>query len=156
MDSADGLRSIEEIRQVKYRHLRCIDQKLWDEIGDTLTADAVLDYGTVAYGRPLEVRGRSGIAEFFRVKLGPDIVTAHTAGQPEIAIDPDGGTASGVWSSQDTVIATEHGIRINGAAFCFDRYRRERDGRWRIARTCSLRTHETMISLADLPSFRLT
>ena len=42
-----GLRALEEIRQVKYRYLRCVDLKLWDEIGDVFTADATVDYGTI-------------------------------------------------------------------------------------------------------------
>ncbi len=37
---------LEEIRQLKYRYLRCVDLKLWDEIGDVFTEDASADYGT--------------------------------------------------------------------------------------------------------------
>ena len=37
MDPVEELRTIEDIRQVKYRYLRCVDTKLWDEIGDTFT-----------------------------------------------------------------------------------------------------------------------
>ena len=40
MDPVEELRTIEDIRQVKYRYLRCVDTKLWDEIGDTFTAEA--------------------------------------------------------------------------------------------------------------------
>jgi hypothetical protein len=28
------LAALEEIRRLKYRYLRCVDLKLWDEIGD--------------------------------------------------------------------------------------------------------------------------
>jgi hypothetical protein len=154
MEPIEGVRALEEISQLKYRHIRCIDLKLWDEIGDTLTEDATIDYGTTAYGKPVEVRGRRGIVAFYRTKLGPGILTAHAASQPEIALDGD--AATGSWSIRDTVIATRHRLMITGAAFCHDSYQRGLDGRWRITRTGYTRIHEAMVSLADLPSFRLT
>lgn len=153
MNVVEGLHSIEEIRQVKYRHLRCVDLKLWDEIGDTLTENAALDYGTTAYGKPLEITGRPEIVAFFRTKLGPDTLTAHTAGQPEITVDGD--TAAGIWSLRDTLLATKHRMLITGAAFYHDRYERGTDGRWRIARTGYVRSYEVMMSLDDLPSFKV-
>jgi hypothetical protein len=153
MDPVVGLQALEEIRQVKYRYLRCVDLKLWDKIGDTLTEDATFDYGTIAYGKPLEVSGRSKIATFLRTKHGPDIITVHVAGQPEI--DVEGDTATGVWSLQDTVIATKHRIVIAGAAFYHDRYERGTDDRWRISHTGYVRTYEAMVSLDDLPSFKM-
>lgn len=146
---------LEAIRQVKYRYLRCVDTKLWDEIGDTFTEDATVDYGTKAYGKPLKMTGRDEIVEFFRTNLGPDILTVHAAGQPEITVEPGGETASGIWSFQDTVIATQFRVAVVGAAFYHDRYRLESDGRWRISHTGYRRTYEAMMSLDDLPSFKL-
>jgi hypothetical protein len=145
--------TLEEIRQVKYRYLRCIDLKLWDELAEVLTSDAVADYGTHAYSKPLKITGRDEIVAFMRAKLGPDMITVHSAGQPEITVDGD--TASGTWSFEDTVIATEHRVVIKGAAFYQDRYERGGDGRWRISYTGYVRTYEAMMSLDDLPSFRI-
>lgn len=153
MDVLDGPRSIEEIRQVKYRYLRCVDLKLWDEIGGTLTEDATLDCGRSAYGKQLEIAGRQEIVSFFRTKFGPDTLTSHNAGQPEITIDGD--TATGIWSLRDTLLATKHRMLIVGAGFYYDRYERVADGGWRIARTGDVRTYETMLSLEDLPSFKI-
>jgi hypothetical protein len=153
MDRLEGLRDLEEIRQVKYRNLRCVDLKLWDEVGDTFAKDATIDYGTVAYGKPLRIDGRDDIVAFFRTKLGPGVVTTHSAGQPEITVDGD--TATGVWAVRDTMIATRHRVVITGAAFSEDRYRRDADGRWRIEHTGYIRTYEAMLSLADLPSFTM-
>jgi hypothetical protein len=153
MDSVEGLRSLEEIRQAKYRSLRCADLKLWDEIGDTFAEDATLDYGTIAFGKPLQITGRCEIVAFLRGKLGPDTLTAHSAGQPEITVD--GNTATGIWSLRDTVLATRHRLLITGAGFHHDRYERGSDGRWRIAHTRYVRTYEAMVSLEDLPTFKL-
>ena len=68
------------------------------------TPDATVDYGTQVYGKPLKLAGRDEIVGFLRDKLGPDMITVHRAGQPEIAVDGD--TARGTWSFEDTVIAT--------------------------------------------------
>ena len=98
------LAALEEIRRVKYRYLRCVDLKLWDEIGEVFTADATVDYGTKALGEPVRLAGRDEIVAFLRDSLGPGIITVHFASQPEIDIDGD--VASGTWSFKDTVIAT--------------------------------------------------
>ena len=54
------------------------------------------------------------------------------------------------------MIATQYRVVITGAAFYQDRYERGEDGRWRIAHTGYVRTYEAMMSLDDLPSFRIT
>ncbi|MBN6038088.1 nuclear transport factor 2 family protein [Amycolatopsis sp. 195334CR] len=153
MDIAD-LIALEEIKRLKYRYLRCVDTKDWDDLADALTEDAVADYGTPSYGKPLALAGREAILEFLRTTLVPEIITTHFATQPEI--DLDGDRATGTWAFQDLVIATEHRVVIAGAAFYEDTYRRGADGRWRIARTGYQRTYETSHSLDDLPSLRFT
>ena len=148
------LAALEEIRRLKYRYLRCVDLKLWDEIADVFTADATVDYGTRALGEPIQLRGREEIVAFLRKSLGPGIITVHFASQPEI--DLDGAAASGTWSFEDTVIATEYRVVIKGAAFYEDRYARGEDGRWRISHTGYVRTYEVMMSLDDVPSLKFT
>ena len=148
------LAALEAIRRLKYRYLRCVDQKLWDEIGDVFTADATVDYGTKALGEPIRLRGREEIVAFLRKSLGPGIITVHFASQPEI--DVDGDTATGTWSFEDTVIATEYRVVIKGAAFYEDRYARGEDGRWRISHTGYVRSYEVMMSLDDVPSLKFT
>ena len=148
------LAALEEIRRVKYRYLRCVDLKLWDEIGDVFTADATVDYGTRALGKPIKLSGRDEIVAFLRDSLGPGIVTVHFASQPEIDISGD--VATGIWSFKDTVIATEFKVLIEGAAFYEDRYERGGDGRWRISHTGYVRTYEVMMSLEDVPSLKFT
>jgi SnoaL-like domain len=148
------LAALEEIRRVKYRYLRCVDLKLWDEMAEVFTPDATVDYGTLALGQPIKLSGRDEIIAFLRQNLGPGIVTVHFAGQPEIDIDGD--VASGIWSFEDTVIATEFRVLIKGAAFYEDRYARGKDGSWRISHTGYVRTYEVMMSLDDVPSLKFT
>ena len=149
----ERLHEIEEIRQVKHRYLRCVDLKLWDEIGDTLTEDAMLDTGTSAFGKLSAITGRPEIVAFFRARLGPDMLTGHTATQPEITVDGD--IATGIWSHMETVLATAHRIAVASTGYCEERYERGADARWRIARTGYVRTYEVMASLDDLPSFKI-
>jgi ketosteroid isomerase-like protein len=148
------LATLEEIRQLKYRYLRCVDQKRWDEMADVFTPDATVDYGTQVFGKPLKIAGRDEIIAYFRKNLGPGIITVHAAGQPEITVDGD--AASGTWRFEDTVIATQYRVVVAGAAYYEDRYARGEDGRWRIAHTGYVRTYEAMMSLDDLPSWKLT
>jgi SnoaL-like domain len=150
--TAMDLVALEEIRQLKYRYLRCVDLKRWDEIVEVFTADAVADYGTHAVSRPLSLHGRDEIVGYLRDNLGPQIITVHRCGQPEIAIDGD--EATGTWSFEDTVIAMEHRVWIKGAAFYEDEYQRGADSRWRISRTGYRRIYETLTSFDDTPSLR--
>jgi hypothetical protein len=146
--------ALEEIRQVKYRYLRCVDLKRWEEMAEVFTPDATADYGSPATGQPLRFGSRDEIIAFLRDNLGPDVITLHAAGQPEI--DIEGAAARGTWRFEDTVIATRYRLVIKGAAFYEDRYERGEDGRWRIAHTGYVRIYETTQSLDDLPSLRFT
>lgn len=151
------LAALESIRQLKYRYLRCVDLKQWDELAGTLTPGATADYGTPALGDPIRLEGRDAIVGFLRDSLGPGIITTHFAGQPEITIDgADASTASGTWCFEDTVIATEYRVMIKGSAFYQDRYERESDGAWRIAHTGYVRTYELTMSLDDLASLKIS
>lgn len=146
--------ALEEIRQTKYRYLRCVDLKLWDDFADTLTEDAVAVYGTRVFGDPLRLAGRAAIVEYMRTNLGAGIITTHFAGHPEIEIDGD--SAAGTWCFDDTIIATEFRVLIRGSAFYEDTYRRGTDGRWRISSTGYERTYEYTVSLDDVPSLKFT
>ncbi|NYD47575.1 hypothetical protein BJY14_003558 [Actinomadura luteofluorescens] len=94
--------ALEEIRRLKHRYLRCVDLKLWDEFAGVFTEDAVAEYDTPVLGETLRLEGRDAIVEYMRSNLGPDKISAHTAGCPEIEIDGD--RATGIWSLDDTII----------------------------------------------------
>ena len=137
----------EELRRLKYRYLRALDLKLWDEFADTLTPDA-----TAHYGDRLDFTGRDEIVGYMRQTVGPEIITVHHCHHPELEVDGD--RASGRWALDDTVIITDRAV-LRGAAFYEDQYLRQ-DGDWRIQHTGYIRTYEAMFSLKDLPSFHLT
>jgi len=156
MDSVSRLEALEEIRQAKYRYLRCVDLKLWDEIADVFTEDATAGYGTPAMGKKLDLSGREAILDFLRTNMGPGIISVHHASQPEITLADDGMTAEGTWCFEDRIIATEYNVVIQGSAFYEDRYAKGADSKWRIAHTGYQRTYEAMMSTDDLKSFKIT
>ncbi|QTJ67443.1 nuclear transport factor 2 family protein [Rhodococcus sp. ZPP] len=143
------LEAVAAISRLKYAYLRALDTKHWDEFADTLLPDA-----TASYGEHLTFDSRDAVVEFMRTSLGPQTITEHHCGHPEI--DVDGDTATGRWYLSDLVLIPEHDMALRGAAFYSDRYVRGPDGRWRIAHTGYERTFEAVMSLADIPSFRLT
>lgn len=146
--------TLEEIRRLKYRYLRCVDLKLWDEFAGVFAEDAVAEYDTPVLGKTLVLEGRDAIVDYMRSNLGPEKISAHTAGCPEI--DVDGDRATGVWSLDDTIIIPGHNLLIRGAAFYHDVYRRGGDGQWLVERTGHRRTYEYMVSLDDVPSLKFT
>jgi hypothetical protein len=147
------LETVEAIRLLKYRYLRAVDLKLWDELADTLCEDVVADYGSPSGGGPLKFESRDALVGHLSAALSGAIGTQHMVTQPEITVDGD--TASGTWSMQDTVIAAEYGVVIRGGAYYVDTYRRE-DGVWRIASTSYKRIYETMESQQGNERFTLT
>jgi ketosteroid isomerase-like protein len=145
--------AIEEIRQLKYRYFRSLDLKQWDEFGDCLAEDVVARYGTQAMDKPLHFDNRADVVAYMSENLGNGIVTIHIASHPEISVD--GGTATGSWGFEDTVIVPDFKVQIRGGGYYRDDYRKDPDGRWRIAATRYERIYEAMTSLEDTPSFKL-
>lgn len=145
--------ALEEIRRLKYRYLRCVDLKLWDEFGAVFVEGAVAEYDTPVLGETLRLEGREAIVGYMRENLGAGKISAHTAGCPEIEVDGD--RATGVWSLDDTIIIPEHRVLIRGAAFYYDEYRRV-GGRWLVEKTGHRRTYEYVVSLDDVPSLKFT
>jgi len=145
--------ALEELRRLKYRYFRTLDLKLWDDFATTLTDDVQGRYGTKVYGESLALDGREAVVDFMRSKLSDDILTVHIAQHPELEVDGD--EATGSWAFEDTVIVPSFKVLIRGAGYYTDRYRRDSDGRWRIAATSYDRIYESMQSLDDTPSYQL-
>lgn len=139
--------TLEELRQLKYRYLRSLDLKQWDEFADTLAPDI-----EASYGRRLSFTGRDAVVDYMRTSLPGTIITVHQCHHPEITVDGD--TATGTWYLEDKVIVTEFRMLLTGAAFYNDTYTRGADGKWRISRTSYVRSYEATETLDD--SWKLT
>src|SRR5829696_3528041 len=92
--TVDDLVEIELIERLKYRYLRGIDQKLFDEVEACFTEDATASYGGGAY----VFEGRPAIMEFLRTSMASTgMLTSHKCHHPEIDFTGDG-EATGTWA----------------------------------------------------------
>ena len=133
----EDLVEIEQIRQLKYRYVRFIDQKRWDDLAGLFREDATASYG----GGAVERAGRAAIMEFLTGTMADEgMLTSHKVHQPEITLEgPD--RARGVWALDDVVILADAGMTVRGSSFYDDRYTKV-DGAWRIAHTGYRRVYE--------------
>jgi len=147
----DDLVEIELIKRLKYRYLRYLDQKLWDELETCFTPEATARYGGGLY----EFSGRDAIMEFLRTSMGSTtMLSSHRCHHPEIdLISPL--MATGVWALEDVVILTDIGINVQGAAFYSDRYEKS-NGDWLIAHTGYQRTYEEVMPRSSIVGLKLT
>jgi hypothetical protein len=147
----DDLVEIELIKRLKYQYLRCLDQKEWDEIETCFMPDATARYGGGLY----EFEGRDAIMEFLRASMGATtMLSSHRCHHPEIDL-VGADAATGTWALEDTVVLTDVGINVQGAAFYVDRYVKS-DGGWKIAHTGYRRTYEELMPRASIKGLKLT
>jgi hypothetical protein len=131
------LEEIEAIKQLKYKYFRCLDRKEWDQMAETLTADAVSAYDSGKYS----FEGRDAIMGFLREALGsPRAISRHHGHHPEIELTSET-TARGTWYLEDYVIFKDTNTALSGAGFYADEYVKV-DGRWLIRSTGYERTYE--------------
>ena len=140
----DELVELEAIKRLKYRYVRLIDTKGWDELETLFVPDATATYSDGKYA----FDGRDAIMTFLRESMAStNMLTSHKVHQPEIALDgPDHATAT--WGLEDVVIHLDYNLRISGAAFYTDEYVKV-DGEWRIKHTGYERIYEEMQPRAD-------
>ncbi len=146
MTAQDLAADVEAIKQVKYRYLRAMDTKHWDDFAETMTDDIVGAYGS-SLGKELHFDNRADLVAYLSSAMGPGVVTEHRVTHPEITVDGD--NASAIWYLQDRVIVAEYNFMLIGAAFYRDKYRRTADG-WRISGTGYDRTYEATMSVGEL------
>ena len=137
---------IEDIQRVKYRYLRALDTKHWDEFADTLTDDVIGRYGE-SLGEEHHFNDKASLVEFMRTSMPANIITEHRVTHPEITVNGDEATA--IWYLQDRVIVPEFNFMLIGAGFYHDKYRRTADG-WKISETGYDRTYDASMSTENL------
>lgn len=142
MNESD-LFEMERIKRLKYRYVRLIDLKEWDELETLFVPEATATYSDGKYA----FEGRDAIMAFLRDAMASkNMLTSHKVHQPEIEIDGDSATAT--WALEDVVIHLDYNMRISGAAFYYDRYVK-RDGEWLIEHTGYERIYEEMEKRSD-------
>jgi len=147
------LEDLEEIKRLKYRYLRALDTKAWDELALTLTEDATTEYSDGAY----RFQGSDEILRFLKSTplARPDgFVGVHHVSQPEIELTGPS-SARGIWALYNYLIHKSAGQGLRLCAFYHDEYVKIH-GAWRIQSTGYRRVFEETWSRKDMPSLRLT
>jgi hypothetical protein len=145
------LQEVEAIKRLKYKYMRCIDEKRWGELAECFTESANVSYSGGKYA----FAGRDAIMKFLVDSMDRDsFLSSHRVGQPEIEITGET-TATAIWALQDTVIDTKFEITLRGAAFYRDEYVKI-GGQWKIQSTSYERTFEEIESRKEKPSLKLT
>jgi uncharacterized protein (TIGR02246 family) len=134
----DDLVELEAIKRLKYRYVRLIDLKEWDELATLFTPDATATYSDGKYS----FEGRDAIMTFLvEAMASNNMLTSHKVHQPEIEVSGD--TATATWALEDVVIHLDYNMRISGAAFYTDTYVKV-GGEWLINHTGYERIYEEM------------
>ncbi len=121
--------------------MRCIDEKLWDEMKECFVQDATCAYG----GGKYSFSGRDEIMKFLIESMDrKTFLSSHRVHHPEIEFTSDT-TATGIWALEDYVIDEENEITIRGAAFYRDKYVKV-NGKWKIIHIGYTRTFEEIES----------
>ena len=125
----EDLVEIEQIRQLKARYFRLMDQKDWDAWAQVFCEDVVID--TKHEGSPL-IHGRQAFYEYLPPIL-EGVKTVHHGHMSEIELTSPT-TATGVWSMEDMLWwpPEQGGRHLWGKGWYFEQYRKEADGEWRI------------------------
>jgi hypothetical protein len=135
----EDLVEIEAIKRLKYRYVRLLDLKEFDQMEELFVEDATAAYGDGQYSYD----SRDGIIGFLREALGSTtMLTSHKVHQPEIELT-GADTATGTWGLEDVVLLLDGGLTIRGAAFYADEYVKV-GGEWRIKHTGYRRVYEEM------------
>ncbi len=101
MDAVERLDAIEQIKQLKARYFRCMDEKDWPGLQAVFAADLVADFrdstGTrderlLTHGAALYIRNLAPILQ--------NITTTHHGHMPEIDVTSPT-TATGIWAMED-------------------------------------------------------
>src|SRR3954466_2728658 len=105
---------IDEIQQVKYRYLRALDTKHWDDFADTLTEDIIGDYDA-SIGESDHFTDRDSLVELMGTSVPANSSTEPRVTHPEITVTGD--QASCTWYLQGRVIVPDFNFMLMGAAF---------------------------------------
>jgi hypothetical protein len=147
----EELGELEAIKRLKYRYMRCVDTKAWEEMAEVFVPEATAAYSAGRYS----YEGRDAIIAWLREGMDRDTFhSTHSVHHPEIDL-AGSDRATGVWALEDYVVDMQHDIVISGAGFYHDRYVK-RDDRWWIEHTGYERVFEQIESRKDRPSLRLT
>lgn len=123
MTDLERLLAIEDIRNLKARRIRAMDEKRWSDYEAMHVEDHVSD----TYGGEPAIGAHANAQRLSQVLA--DVVSVHHAHTPEITITgPD--TAEGVWAMEDMLFwkQADQDHWLHGYGHYQERYRKTPDG----------------------------
>lgn len=131
MSDLERLVAIEEIKQLKARYCRAMDEKRWNLMREVFTTVAA--FGPFEPGGAVH-HGADEIARFLETSM-ESVRSVHQAYMPEITVTGPT-SAHGTWAMRDlveTAIGEQGPMGFRGFGYYEEEYRVE-DGAWRIDR----------------------
>lgn len=130
----EQLNDIEDIKQLKARYCRLIDQKKWDKLEADFVPDAAIEIAGAPGGTDDTQKFSSahGFIEGLKQLMGP-LVSVHQVHAPEIEI-LDQENARGIWTISDRLVFPNGSPLeiLQGWGIYHETYRKV-SGRWRFA-----------------------
>lgn len=147
-----SLEDIEAIKRLKYKYLRCLDTKQWDEMATTFAPDATTSYSD----GELSFSGRDAIMKFLResAMAGPSpMIGVHQVHHPEIELTSLT-TAKGTWALYNYLLQKNGNTGLRICAYYHDEYQKY-EGQWLIKATGYRRIFEETWDRNDSPSLKV-
>ena len=145
----EQLNDIEDIKQLKARYCRLIDQKKWDELQSNFLKDAVIEISGAPGGAD-DTQKFTSAREFIEAlqKLMGPLVSVHQVHAPEIELS-DERNARGTWAVADRLLFPSGSpLRVlQGWGIYHESYRKT-SGRWQIA---SVRLERLLVEPVENP-----
>ena len=148
-DRVRRLEEIDAIKRLKYKYVRCVDSKLWDDLAQCFIQEA-----TTSYGGKYSPTGLAAILDFLSKYNPPEVITMHHVHHPEIELT-GAETARATWALQDFVISLKGDWSHYGTALYQDEYVKV-DGRWKIKHTGYKRIFSERWTRSEIKSLEIT
>lgn len=143
------LEEMDAIKRLKYKYVRYVDSKLWNELAQCFIPEA-----TTSYGGKYNFAGLGAILDFFKKYNPPDVITKHHVHHPEIELTGEN-TARATWALDDYVISLKGDWSHHGTALYQDEYVKV-DGEWRMKHTGYKRMFSERWTRSEIKSLKLT
>ena len=148
MTEIEKLVAIEEIKNLKARRIRAMDEKRWADYEAMHAPDHVSD----TYGGALANGAKANVERLAKTLEG--VTSVHHAHTPEIVLTSED-TAEGVWAMEDMLFWNQDGKDhwLHGYGHYHERYRKGPDG-WRFTYRRLSRLRVDMSEGAERPGVR--
>ena len=134
----------EAIRQLKARYFRLMDTKQWDDWADCFCDDVTAVYEGAPRANKdddpekIALQGKETLVKGVPSLLAPNVKSMHQGFMPELELTSET-TATGIWAMYDYLRLPK--CTFQGWGHYHETYRKEADGKWRIASIHLTRVH---------------